>query len=143
MAIFRLKLPNDPPNVWHLCQRCVKNVPTLQLAGSRHLRMRRCEKNYFILINIAGQWQDSDYMYMNRFMKSKDVKHEDNFIHNKTWKNKTWTISLDFLSFLKLNYVMLTDCYVCFKPNRKGLICIYVFWISNGNISIRMNIICS
>ena len=63
LAIFPLKLSNDLPNVWHLCQRCVENVPTLlQFAGSRHLRMRRCENYYFILINIAGQWQDSDFI---------------------------------------------------------------------------------
>ena len=38
LVISSRKLPNDPPSVWHLCQRCV-NVPTLQVTG-RHLRMR-------------------------------------------------------------------------------------------------------
>ncbi len=72
-AIFSLKLSNDPSNVWHLCHWCVQNVPMLYIAGSRHLRMRRCENRYFILINITGQWQNRDYMYTNRFMKRKDI----------------------------------------------------------------------
>ncbi len=37
LAIFSLKLSNDPSDVWHLCHRCVKNVPMLYIAGSRHL----------------------------------------------------------------------------------------------------------
>ena len=96
----------------------------------------REHNHYFILINITGHWQNRDYMYTNRFMKRKDI----DFIV-KVWiqfssckanlENFTGLLIIFKVELLCSNRY---DCYVCFKQNWKRLICIYVSWISNGNI---------